>query len=82
MCTTTINYADPLDVIVEQIMHNVSTAMDETEVLIATRAVSMGFKDRLLAAVGNLFEGRDHLLSALGSLPKPDADPDAGDTHS
>ena len=72
MCEATVRHDQSDHTVVEQVMHNLSTAIDELEVILATRKLSGPVIDGLQAARDNLEGPRSELLEALSRLPRRD----------
>lgn len=70
MCQPTIRHQLDDHDIVEQLMHSAATLADETEVVLASRALPAGAAESLRNVVDTAVDARGHALSALAALPK------------
>lgn len=70
MCTSNIRHEDDNHTVIEQLMHNASTAIDETEVILAVRDLPDRVHAKLDDALEHLAESRQRLLEALEELPR------------
>ena len=70
ICESTIRHGQDNYTVIEQVMHNASTALDELEVVRAIRVLPERVASSLLAAMDNFLAARNALIDALDALPK------------